>query len=126
MKIADSKIFPENETTPSNFGVSIIEIDDPLIKNNFDHRFQIMLEINQKRVLPKHKKDFLEFDSTDANYNLQSEKTNDVLQLNEVQWHEKQLCDKSLEECNLEMQNFVLVYNEGRDMKEELSKIFDF
>jgi len=105
---------------PIGLGLSIIEVDNPIATQHFDKRFQVCLEINDKKVLPKSKKKFCSFNKTNYLYAL-----NGVM-VDEILWHEMHLCDKTSEECTTELMNYLSMYNQGIDIKKELKKNYKF
>lgn len=116
----------QTQTLPNGMGLSIIELDDPIVIQNFEKRFQIALRINNRNIMPKSKSEFLEFEEDDYLYSLVSEKTNRKILVNQILYFEKQLCDKSLEECTTEILRILSEYNRGQDIDKELRKEFNF
>ena len=110
----------------SNIKLSIVEIDNPIVVNNFNRRFQVLLEIQNRRILPMLKNKFCEFESNNYIYLLKSEKNNNFVELNEILFHEKQLCDKTYEECTNELIRFVTMSKKGKNVKRALKRIYNF
>jgi hypothetical protein len=122
MKIKSSIILP------NDIKFLIIEIREYQFTNLFDNRFQLVLEINGKIIFPMLKKKFFKFRDNGYLYHMKSDKydyfdENDVL-LDAVSYHKLQICDKSLEECNCELMNYISMYNNGEDLKKELKKVY--
>jgi hypothetical protein len=114
------------EVLPNGIGFSVIEVTDLIVRKNFDKRFQIALEINNKRFFPMLKKRYLKFTNKNYIYSLNSEKTGQEIRLNEFSYRMKQICDKSLEECNTELMQYISMYNQGQDIKKVLKKTYSF
>jgi hypothetical protein len=111
---------------PNGLGLSIIEVDNPTVVQHFDKRFQIAVVVDNKKILPKLKKKFLKFRSNNYVYSLKSEKTGENVRINEILYHEKQLCDRSWDDCTTELFNYISMYNQGLDVKKELRKTYKF
>lgn len=107
-------------TLPNGLGLSIIEVDNPVAVQHFDARFQICLEINNVRVLPKSKNKFCKFKKTNYIYALNG------IMVDEILWYEKHICDRTSEECTTELLNYLSMYNQGIDIKRELRKTYNF
>ena len=113
-------------TLPNSIRFSIIEIDNYQIEKFFNKRFQVALEINGQRIFPKYVRKFLQFTNKDYLYTLQSDKYNGEITLDTISYNKLQLCNKSLEDCNCEIMNYLSLYNQGTDLKKELKKIYKF
>ena len=107
-------------------GLSIVEVDNPTAVQHFDSRFQVVLEVDRKRFFPKLKNKFCSFEDDDYIYFLKSEKTGEPLMVNGILYHEKQMCDKTLEECTTELQNYIALYETGGDVEHVLKSKFNF
>ena len=112
------------EKITENMGLSIIEVDHPTIRNNFDKRFQVALVVDNKNFLPLLKKKFEEFETSNYLYLLKSDITGENVQVDEVLYHEKQICDKSYEECTTELTKYLAMYNTKKNFRKEMKKIF--
>jgi hypothetical protein len=107
-------------------GLSIVEVDNPTAVQHFDSRFQVVLEVDKKRILPKLKNKFCSFEDDDYIYLLKSEKTGEQLLVDGILYHEKQICDKTLEDCTTELQNYIALYEKGGDVEKVLKSKFNF
>jgi uncharacterized 2Fe-2S/4Fe-4S cluster protein (DUF4445 family) len=108
-----------SETLPNGISITIIEAQDQIIQKNFDKRFQVVLFVEGKLHVPKNKKKYLEIRTNDY---LCSLTTDDQLKI-EVPveaYLEKQMCDKTLEDCTTELLQYISMYNEGKDLRREL------
>ena len=104
---------------PYDFTLSIVEAQDKLIQKNFSNRFQLVLYVKGKLHVPKNKKRYLEFESND--YLCWVVTDNNVkIQVPIEAYLEKQICDKSLEECNTELLKYLSLYNNGSDVRKHL------
>lgn len=108
----------------NNIGLSIVEADDPIAIKHFDNRFQVVVVIKNKKIFPKLKKKFLSFKENNYIYTIKSDKTGNDIWVDEVLYHEKQMCDRSLEDCTTELLKYISIYNQGQDLKKELKKTF--
>jgi hypothetical protein len=120
MKIKHREIFPNGIT------ISIVEVENIQIKNFFNKRFELAIEVNGKRKFPMLKKKFMKFKDNGYLYTLKSDKNNEDISLGAVHYHELQVCDKTYEECLNYLLKFVSMYNQGINLKEELKKVFKF
>jgi|ERR1035437_1762268 hypothetical protein len=114
-----------SETLPNGITISIVEVNDYLIKDFLDKRFQILIEINGKRKFPMLKKKFMKFKDSGYLYTLKSDKYYGDMLLDAVHYHELQICDKTYEDCTTELLNLISMYNQGI-LKEELKRVFKF
>jgi hypothetical protein len=96
------------KTLSNGIGLSIIEVDNPIAVLHFTHRFQVVLIVNNKRIMPKNKNKFLEFDENNYIYTLKSDKTSENVQVNEVLFYELLICDELLLECELTVDELCL------------------
>ena len=112
-------IIHTSEQLPNGISLTIVEAQDQIIQKNFSQRFQVVLFVEGKLHVPKNKKRYLEFRTNDY---LCSLITDDKLQIDVPveAFLEKQMCDKSLEDCNTEVLKYLSMYNEGKDLKKEL------
>lgn len=114
------------EKLSNNFGLSIVEVDDPIARQNFENRFQIVVEVDDKKIFPREKNKFLSFKEKNYFYQIMSDKTNKPVLVNEVLYHEKQMCDKSYEECSVVLNKYFFMYHNGIDLKLELKRLYKF
>ena len=115
------KVF-STQTLPNNIVFSVIEAGDYQIERFFDKRFQLVIMIDDKRILPKDKNKFCSFTENTYLYQLKSDKYDGYVELSGVPYHELMICDKSLEECNTALMEYMSMYNRGIDLKKELKK----
>jgi hypothetical protein len=114
------------ETLPNGIGFSIVEVDDRQAEMYFDKRFQVVLELNNKRVLPKDKNKFCKFEENAYLYRLKSDRYDGMISLSGIPYHELMICDKTLEECTTELLEYISMYNQGTDLKRELKLKYKF
>jgi hypothetical protein len=112
------------QTLPNNIVFSIIEVENLNVQRFFDRRFQLVLEIGNKRILPKDKNKFCSFEDNTYLYQLKSDKYDGYVSLSGVPYHELMICHKSLEECNCTLMEYISMYNQGIDLKKELKKTY--
>jgi hypothetical protein len=104
---------------PYDFTLSIVEAEDQLIRDNFNDRFQLVVYVKGKLHVPKNKKRYLEFETYDYLCPIMTD--NDLeIQVPIEAFLEKQICDKSLEDCNTELLKYLSIYNEGKDVRKYL------
>jgi hypothetical protein len=115
-----------SETLPNGIIISIVEIENYQIKEFFDKRFQVAIEVNGKRKFPMLKKKFMKFKDNGYLHTLKSDKCGEDISLGAVHYHELQVCDKTYEECTTEIMSYISMYNQGINLKEELKKVFKF
>jgi len=108
----------------NNMGLSILEVDNPIAKTHFNKRFQVALVIDNKKILPKLKKKFYEFETSDYLYELKSDITGENVRVDDVLYHEKLLCDKSYEDCTKEINEIKALSNNPIKMKRKLKRKF--
>ena len=120
MKIHSSIILP------NKIRFLIIEIDNYQIEKFFDKRFQLVLEINGRRIFPKNRRKFLQFTNKGYLYTLKSDKYNGEITLDTISYNKLQLCNKSLEDCNCEILNYMSMYNQGLDLRKLLKETYKF
>jgi len=104
-------------TLPNDIGISVMEVDDKIVKKNFNNRFQVVLEYEDKKIFPKEKKKYLKFKEKRIVEQLKSDiNKKKTIELNQIQYFEKILCDKTLEQCNDEVLNYLQLYNEDKNL----------
>lgn len=108
-----------SEKLPNGITLSIIEAQDIIIQENFNKRFQVVLFVDGKLRVPKNKKKYLEFRTNDYLCSLTTDDDRNIRVPVEA-FLEKQMCDKSLEDCTTELMAYMAMYNEGKDVKREL------
>lgn len=111
-------------TLPNGIGFSIIEIEEKAITALFENRYLVVLEIREKRILPKNKQKFVKFKSNGDIYTLKSDVTFEPVQMDAILYQELKLCDQSLESCNTLILSYMAMYNQGQNLKKELSKAY--
>lgn len=109
---------------PNGMGLSIIEVDNPIAKTHFHKRFQVALVVDNKKHLPKLKKKFYTFESSDYFYRLKSDVTGENVHIDAVLYHEKLLCDKSYEDCTKEINKIKALSNNPTKLKRKLKRRF--
>lgn len=95
-----------------NIALSIVEVDDAIAVKHFIERFQVVLEVNGKRIFPRHKTKFLEFLENDCVYTLKSDITDENVRIDELLAHELLLCDRDELDCMLEIDELRLLDDE--------------
>jgi hypothetical protein len=105
---------------------TIIETEGQNIENLFDKRFNVALELPEKRVMPKDKLKFCSFVDKGKTYSVKSDKMAGNVTVDIKTYYELRLCDKSLEECNKLINHFKLVNMCHGNLKKELKKNFKF
>ena len=108
-----------SEKLPNGITLTIVEAQDNIIQANFDKRFQLVIFVKGKLHVPKDKKKYLEIKSNTYLYPLITDDNNKINVPVEA-FLEKQMCDKSLEDCNTEMLKYLSMYNEGKDVRQHL------
>ncbi len=108
-----------SETLPNGITLSILEAQDQLIRKNFSKRFQLVLYVKGKLHVPKNKKFYFNFETYDYFYSLITDDNKEINVPVEA-FLEKQICDMSLEDCNIELLNYLSIYNEGKDVRKYL------
>ena len=108
-----------SETLPNGITLTILEAQDQIIQENFDKRFQVVLFVEGKLHVPKNKKKYLQIQTNDYLCSLTTDK-NVKIQVPVEAYLEKQMCDKTLEDCTTEVLQYISMYNEGKDVKREL------
>lgn len=111
-------------TLPNKIKFLIIELDNYQMKRFFDKRFQVAIEINNKRIFPKYVQKYLQFTNKDYLYTLLSDKYNGEITLDTISYNKSQLCNKSLEDCNCEILNYMSLYNQGLDLRKLLKETY--
>lgn len=114
-----------NKTLSNGMTLSIVEVDNPIAIEHFNHRFQIILEINGKKIMPKSKNRYLEFEINNYIYKLKSDKTNQTLEVNELLFYELQICDNSLSDCQLEIDG-ICQHKSINDIVNVLHQYYEF
>jgi len=112
------------EILPNDIKLSIVEVDNPIAIMHFDNRFQVVVVMKNKKIFPMLKKKFLNFEESYYIYSIKSDKTNNDIWVDDVLYNEKQMCDRSLEDCTTELLRYISMYNQGIDLKKELKKTF--
>lgn len=95
-----------------NIALSIVEVNNPIAVKHFIERFQVVLEVNGKKLFPRNKNKFLEFEDNDYIYNLKSDVTDENVRIDEVLAHELLLCDRDELDCMLEIDELRLLDDE--------------
>jgi hypothetical protein len=113
-----------NQQLPNGIGLSILELDNSIIKTSFEDRFQVMVEIGGNRLLPKSKKKFLDFKDKNYLYFLNPEKGDMTIEVEPEIYYEKELCDRSWDDCIKIVMEYIGMYNEGKNLREEIVKEF--
>lgn len=108
-----------SEILPNGISLTIVEAQDQIIQKNFDKRFQVVLFVEGKLHVPKNKKKYLEFRSNDYLCSLTTDDDHKI-EVPVEAYLEKQMCDKSLEDCTTEVLQYISMYNEGKDLRREL------
>lgn len=107
-----------SSTDVQNMQLSIVEVNHPIAINHCTHRYQIILNKDGNKIFPKNKNKFLEFEENDYIYHLESKVTCKRITISQVLFHELLLCDKSLKECT------VLIENMLKDTK-QITALYD-
>lgn len=115
-----------SETLPNGIGLSIVEVDNPIAVEHFQNRFQLVLVVKQKNILPKLKNKFRKFKSPPYIYSLKSDVTGENVQVNQILYHEKQICDRSWDDCVTELMEYISMYNREEDLKKQLKRVYKF
>jgi len=101
-------IIKQSKTLSNGMRLSILEVDNPIAVKYFNNRYQVILEVNGKKIFPKNKNKFLEFEENNYIYNLKSDITQEIVHIDEVLAHELFLCDKNELDCMLLINEFCL------------------
>lgn len=104
----------------TGIGLSIIEVIDPTAVRFYKNRFQLVVVINGKNILPKNKKKFLSFETNHYLYPLKSETSDKFVAVDPVTYYEKQVCDRPLDDCTTELLEYISMYNKGQDVRKAL------
>ena len=107
-----------------NIALSIVEVDDAIAVNHFNERFQVVLEVNGKRIFPRHKTKFLEFLENDCVYTLKSDITDENVRIDEVLAHELLLCDRNELDCTIEIDELSLL--DDNELSTTLHSMYKF
>lgn len=107
-----------------NIALSIVEVDDAIAVNHFNERFQVVLEVNGKRIFPRHKTKFLEFLENDCVYTLKSDITDENVRIDEVLAHELLLCDRDELDCMIEIDELSLL--DDNELSTTLHSMYKF
>jgi hypothetical protein len=108
-------------------GLGILLSGDSVdIASFIKNRFLVILELGDKRILPKDKQKFDKFKADDDIYIRYSDITFEPIKVDVVLNQELQMCDKSLEECNELILKYLTIYNCQGNLKKELKKIYKF
>ena len=105
---------------PNGVNLCIVEVNNPIIQNAFDDRFQILVEIGNKKFLPKSKRPYINFKENNYLYILKSKKISSDIEVSPELFYEKKLCDKTLDDCTKELLDYVGIYNEGKNILQEI------
>ncbi len=100
MKVSKTKIIS------NGMALSIVEVDNSIAVKHFNDRFQVVLEVNGKRIFPRNKNKFLEFEENNYIYKLKSDNTGEIVSIDEVLFHELLLCDKTELDCELTLDEY--------------------
>jgi hypothetical protein len=102
--------------------MSIIELDEPLIRNYFNDRFQIIMDIDGKKLLPNNKSKYFSF--TESPYLLKIKLPDNNLKINVSTelFYKKKLCDLTMENCLEIVNKYTRMYDEGLNLKSEIEK----
>ena len=106
MKVSRTK------TLFDGIALSIVEVDHPIAVKHFNERFQVILEVNGKRIFPRNKNKFLEFEENNYIYNLKSDVTDENVRIDELLAHELLLCDRDELDCMIEIDELRLLDDE--------------
>lgn len=107
-----------------NIALSIVEVDDAIAVKHFIERFQVVLEVNGKKLFPRHKTKFLEFEENNYIYNLKSDVTDENVRIDEVLAHELLLCDRDELDCMLEIDELRLL--DDNELSTTLHSMYKF
>ena len=118
MKVSRTK------TLFDDIALSIVEVDHPIAVKHFNERFQVILEVNGKRIFPRNKNKFLEFEENNYIYTLKSDNTGEIVGIDEVLFHELLLCDRKELDCELSIDELTLLNTE--ELTKELHNQFKF
>ena len=118
MKVSKTK------TLSNGMTLSIVEVDNPIAVEHFNHRFQVVLEVNGKKIFPRNKNKFLEFEENNYIYTLKSDNTGEIVGIDEVLFHELLLCDREKLDCELSIDELTLLNTE--ELTKELHYQFKF
>jgi len=113
-----------NQQLSNGIGLSILELDHPLILTSFEDRFQVMIEVGGNRLLPKDKKKFLNFKINDHLYILKSKQHSEDIHVTPELFYEKKICDKTWDDCIKIIIDYIGMYNDGENLKREIAKEF--
>lgn len=105
---------------------TIIEAEGLNIENLFDNRFNVALELPEKRVMPKDKLKFCSFVDKGKTYSVKSDKMAGNVMMDIEKYYELRLCDKSLVECTALISHFQLISMCHGNLKKELKKHYKF
>jgi hypothetical protein len=101
--------------------------DNVDIASFIKNRFLLILELGDKRILPKDKQKFDKFNANDDFfYTRYSPDTFEPVKVDVVLNQELLMCDKSLEECNELILKYLAIYNCQGNLKKELKKVYKF
>lgn len=103
MKVSKTK------TLSNGMALSIVEVDNPIAVKHFNNRFQVVLEVNSKKIFPRNKNKFLKFEENNYIYTLKSDNTDEIVNVNEILAHELLLCDREKLDCELSIDELALL-----------------
>lgn len=105
-------------TLPNNIGFSVVEINTPIIRRNFNNRYQVVMIYNGEKIFPKNKKSLFKFEEKNNNKMvIKSDKNpKKILEVLDTLFYEKQLFDKSAEECNTKILEYLSLYNQDKEL----------
>lgn len=109
----------------NGYTLSIVEADNVQAVEHFINRYQLVLDTgNSKRLMPKNKLKFLNFNDDDILYTLVSDKTNEDIVVNTVLYHELILCDRDYFDCEVDLE-LLSILTSTVNLYEELINIFN-
>lgn len=113
------------ETLPGNIKFAVVEPEDRMLQESFDKRFQVLVEIDNRKGVPRSKGHLLSVRVKNQSHILTADDGTQISIPTEA-YLEKQLCDKSLEDCNIEILGYLSMLNEGQDIRKVINKSFKF
>ena len=109
----------------NGYTLSIVEVDNVQAIEHFDNRYQLVLDTgNGKRIMPKNKLKFLNFNDDDSLYTLISDKTSEDIVVDTILYHELILCDRDYFDCEVDLE-LISILTTTVNLFEELSIIFN-
>jgi hypothetical protein len=113
------------ETIPGGIQLAVVETEDRMLQQSFDKRFQVLVEVDKKRGVPVAKRKLLSVRVSEEVHHMVADDGTRLFVPTEA-YLEKQLCDRSLEDCNIEILGYLSMYNEGKDLKKIINRAFKF